>query len=76
MEERWLEINQNQAEGSWRIEEGRPLVGLLNPYNCQLLSAGTLRTEALIMILEIIMAQDEGEWLAAQRVLTKEFWLP
>lgn len=49
---------------------------LLDPQHWQLLGAGKLRTEALNVIPELIVAQAEGECLAAQRVLTEEFWLP
>lgn len=35
-EERWLEISQNQTEGSWRMGEGRPLVDLPDPHDRQL----------------------------------------
>ena len=75
-EERWLEISQKQAEGSWTMGEGRPLVDLPDPHDRQLLGTGRLGTEALNVIPEIIMAQSVRECLAAQRVLTEGFWLP
>lgn len=75
-EERQLEISQNQAEGNWRMGEGRPLVDLPDPHDQQLLGTARLRKEALNVIREITMAQAEGGCLAAQRVLTERFWLP